>query len=224
MKEQKFGEELTTEGLIDEILSSTKYLEKFNVKDPSDVSRLENIKELKSVAQNFPNITEFLEQIALVESEYFESEKRGGNKQGVHLMTLHQAKGLEFPIVFCPFLHASSRIAPAKDEPIFYHSDDDHLVLDLGSEELQNKKIVAEKEILGENLRLMYVALTRAKHRCYMTWGKIKDADTSAPAYIFHLPQADDSFSILEQMEERFKKFSTPRGEKNLAVELVGSV
>jgi exodeoxyribonuclease V beta subunit len=130
------------------------------------------------------------------------------DSQAVKIITIHKSKGLEFPVVFCPFLHAGSRITPGKDEQIFYHSDDDRLVLDLGSKELKTKKIVAEKEILGENLRLMYVALTRAKHRCYMTWGKIKDADTSAPAYLFHLPHTDDSVSILEQLEECFKKLN----------------
>jgi len=135
------------------------------------------------------------------------------DRQAVKIITIHKSKGLEFPIVFCPFLHAGSRI---KDEQIFYHGDDGHLVLDLGSKELKTKKIVAEKEILGENLRLMYVALTRARHRCYLTWGKVKDADTSAPAYIFHLPQADDSHSILSQAEERFKKLNFEDIKKDL--------
>ncbi|MBF0273890.1 MAG: PD-(D/E)XK nuclease family protein [Nitrospinae bacterium] len=45
---------------------------------------------------------------------------------------------------------------------------------------------MAEKEALAENLRLLYVALTRAKSLCYLFWGNIKDSETSAPAYLFH--------------------------------------
>jgi len=65
----------------------------------------------------------------------------------------------------------------------------------------------AEEELLAENLRLCYVALTRARNRCYFVWGRFNQADTSAPAYLLHPPpdQAAEGADILEAASERFK-------------------
>ena len=106
---------------------------------------MENIKELRSVAINFPNLTEFLEQIALVESEYSESEKINKEKKGVYMMTLHQAKGLEFPYVFIVGV----------EDGILPHS---RSVDDLSS--------------LEEERRLFYVGITRAMKKLYITHTK----------------------------------------------------
>ena len=72
----------STLDLLDQVLEATGYLDLYNPKDEEGLSRLENIKELRSVAAEFPSISEFLENVALVEQEH------------------HAAKGLEFPIVF----------------------------------------------------------------------------------------------------------------------------
>ena len=94
-------QEINTIELIDKILDSTKYLDLYSEDDPDDLSRIENIKELRTVAENFPQIDKFLDQVALVESEYSNQEKvKKGDGKGVQLMTLHQAKGLEFDNVF----------------------------------------------------------------------------------------------------------------------------
>lgn len=90
-----------TSDLMDQIFAATGYLDLYHPDDAEDYTRLENIKELKSVAVAFPNIIEFLEQVALVESEYFEKEKKADHSPStVRLMTLHGAKGLEFDVVF----------------------------------------------------------------------------------------------------------------------------
>jgi len=63
---------------------------------------LENIKELRSVATEFPNINDFLENVALVDPKQ-DSKKHLSirmEKDAITLMTLHSAKGLEFPVVF----------------------------------------------------------------------------------------------------------------------------
>ena len=60
------------------------------------------------------------------------------------------------------------------------------LTLDLGSDERDANLMAYEKEALAENLRLLYVALTRAKNRCYLAWGRFKDADTSSISYLLH--------------------------------------
>src|SRR5262249_19204844 len=62
------------------------------------------------------------------------------------------------------------------------------LVLDLGSAEFDAHRKMAFRERLAENLRLLYVALTRAKNRCYFVWGAFRGAGTSAAAWLLHRP------------------------------------
>lgn len=136
-------QKLATNQLIEEIFAKTRYLDLYNREDEEDYARIENIKELKSVALSFPEIHKFLEQVALVESEYFEDEKKGKNKDTVKLMTLHQAKGLEFPIVFI-----------------------------VGVEEgiLPHVRSIDDLYSLEEERRLFYVGITRAKQKLYITY------------------------------------------------------
>lgn len=117
------------------------------------------------------------------------------DRNAVKLVTIHKSKGLEYPIVFCPFIWEASVVRDRKG-PVAYH-DPHHggrLTLDLGSSppERDDHIALAEQEMLSENLRLLYVAFTRARHRCYTVWGRFNRADTSAPAYLFHArpPQA----------------------------------
>ena len=121
------------------------YLDFYDEKDPEDFSRLENIKELKSVAIRFPDIGNFLEQVALVESEYFESEKRNPNEEGIKLMTLHQSKGLEFDTVFITGV----------EEGLLPHS-----------------RSIDDFFQLEEERRLFYVGITRARHKLYILSAK----------------------------------------------------
>jgi DNA helicase II / ATP-dependent DNA helicase PcrA len=136
-------EELSTIELIDGILKATGYLELYDEKLEEDKQRLENIQELKSVAIKFPNLVEFLENIALVEQEYTSDPQQKGNK--MTLMTLHAAKGLEFPIVFMIGM----------EEGIFPHS-----------------RSLMERSELEEERRLCYVGITRAKKRLFLTYAK----------------------------------------------------
>lgn len=135
-------EEIPTVELMDQVFEATEYLGLYDPDIPEDYARLENIKELKSVALSFPNIVEFLEQVALVESEYFEGEKGGKSRDGVRLMTLHQAKGLEFQYVFITGL----------EEGILPHS-----------------RSIDDLHQLEEERRLFYVGITRAKEKLYLT-------------------------------------------------------
>jgi len=120
----------------------------------------------------------------------------------VKIVTIHKSKGLQYPVVFCPFLWAGSRVR--EQETYLYHDPDDGwrplLVLDPGR---AGNRPRAMREELAENIRLLYVALTRAKHRCYVAWGPFKDAGTSSLARILHLPE-DDPEDICKAAAERF--------------------
>jgi exodeoxyribonuclease V beta subunit len=101
----------------------------------------------------------------------------------VHIVTIHKSKGLEYKIVFCPYAWDGSII---KDKEFIFHDSNKKQALDLGSEKAEENRLQAQAELLSENLRLFYVALTRAKSRCYIAWGKINNTETSALAYLFH--------------------------------------
>lgn len=115
----------------------------------------------------------------------------------VKILTVHVAKGLQFPVVFCPFVwDGNLRMASPKTKVIRFHDParEHRAVVDLGSPDLPASRAQAVLEEHAENLRLLYVALTRARYRQWMVWGNIRDAATSAPAWLLHRSsRADDS-------------------------------
>lgn len=131
--------------ILESLVLNSGYLEKFNPKDEDDQKRIENIKELKSVASSFPKLSDFLTNVTLVQQEYSlqEKNKKKEKRDGVRLMTLHSAKGLEFEVVFMVGF----------EEGILPHS----------------RCLVDESEI-EEERRLCYVGITRAKDYLYITY------------------------------------------------------
>jgi exodeoxyribonuclease V beta subunit len=129
------------------------------------------------------------------------------DENAVNLVTIHKSKGLEYPIVFCPFSWDGLRSKKGQ-EPLLFHDPQNRmeLIFDLGSEEQKPHRAIAEKEELAENLRLLYVALTRAKCRVYLVWGRFKGAETSAPAYLLHPPPNQNSDNLVESLAENFKR------------------
>ena len=132
----------TTIEILDEVLKTTGYIELFNPDDEEDLARLENIKELRSVAMKFPKLPEFLENIALTERE---ANRRRASGSAVTLMTLHAAKGLEFKNVFLVGM----------EEGLFPHS-----------------RALMEPEQMEEERRLAYVGMTRAMDKLYLTYAR----------------------------------------------------
>ena len=90
----------------------------------------------------------------------------------VKIDTLHGSKGLEYPIVFCPFLWDESPPRP-DDRPYLFHDPQAAYapILEIGSKRYDEDRQHQREEALAESLRLLYVALTRARHRCYLPWG-----------------------------------------------------
>lgn len=121
------------------------------------------------------------------------------DENAVRIVTMHKSKGLEYNIVFCPFAWDSSELR-SNETPV-YHDDtnENRLTQDLGSDSLPDHEMAARRERLAEKLRLLYVALTRAKHRCYLVWGRFAKCKTSAPNYLFNLPFAADEKEISAQ-------------------------
>lgn len=136
---------MTTRELLERVLSATKYLERFSKDDPEDQVRIENVKELMSVAEAHPKLGEFLEQIALLEDQQIRRNNLDGKKDAVVLMTLHAAKGLEFPVVFLVGL----------EEGLMPHA-----------------RSLMGAEDLEEERRLMYVGITRAMDDLYFTYAR----------------------------------------------------
>lgn len=131
--------------ILEAILDRTGYLAQLEEStDPQDQARAENIGELLSVAKDFQDtnptgtVEDFLEQVALVNDvDSFEQEE-----SKVTLMTLHAAKGLEFPIVFLGGL----------EEGLFPHS-----------------RTLMNPEEIEEERRLAYVGITRAENELYIS-------------------------------------------------------
>jgi exodeoxyribonuclease V beta subunit len=127
----------------------------------------------------------------------------------VKIVTIHKSKGLQYAIVFCPFNWGSSRFGVRNGHAGYvYHERDEtgggwKLKLSLDRDDATGRS-AAERESLAENIRLLYVALTRAEHRCYLVWGKLKDAETSSLAYVLHPPPEGDRADILSAMEARY--------------------
>lgn len=134
-------EESTVGGLIDSLIRRIGYLQYLSDGSPQGEARQENVKELLSVAQEYQDVglDGFLEEVALV------SDLDSANFDGdaVTLMTLHAAKGLEFPVVFMCGL----------EESIFPHS-----------------RALYDPNEMEEERRLCYVGMTRARQELYMLY------------------------------------------------------
>lgn len=114
------------------------------------------------------------------------------DEERVQIITIHRAKGLQYPLVFCPFSWGGLR---RKGGEVAFHlrGGERQPALDLGSEELERHKQLADEEEMAENLRLLYVALTRAVHRLYLFWGPFNGAESSALAWLLHRDQGSSS-------------------------------
>ena len=141
--------------LLDAALDTSGYLAELRASDdPQDASRVENLAELHAVAEDFQQenptgtLADFLERVSLVADSDQIPDDDGGQGQ-VTLMTVHTAKGLEFPVVF----------VTGFEDGTFPHS-----------------RSLADESELAEERRLAYVALTRARERLYLTRAAVRSA------------------------------------------------
>ncbi|MEJ5310210.1 MAG: UvrD-helicase domain-containing protein [Anaerolineae bacterium] len=189
MRWQKLRAEVSVAQLLDTILADTGY--EGYVRDGSEdgESRWENIQALRAVVADAPGITlpEFLTDVALVA----DIDELGEEVRAITLLTLHSAKGLEYPVVFLTGL----------EEGLLPHS-----------RSLDSPQQVAEER------RLLYVGMTRAEKRLYLTyafrrsWGQYGNSgDPSAPSrFLSDLPDA-----VLDRPRRRTKKQSETTGTRS---------
>jgi exodeoxyribonuclease V beta subunit len=113
------------------------------------------------------------------------SRRLDSDSAAVQILTVHRAKGLEFPIVYCPYLW-DGNMRDRFGAPIIFHdpSDGDRRKLDVGGESgdhvYEEHYLASQAEKSGEDLRHLYVALTRAKHQVVLWWAPVQDCQHSA--------------------------------------------
>jgi len=126
------------------------------------------------------------------------------DEKAVRIVTVHVSKGLEYPIVFCPFTWGGVR----DDGDTAVCHDGYRMVADFGSDQFEARRRKGRTEALAENVRLLYVALTRARYRCYLVWGKFRYAETSALGYLLHYPDNLPDDDITATLEKVMKDIS----------------
>jgi DNA helicase II / ATP-dependent DNA helicase PcrA len=185
---QKVNLEFTASGLIKHVLDYTGYKKFLDDGSVEGEARLENVFELISVASKYDKLEPkvslniFLEEISLISDIDNMDEK----DNAVTMMTIHSAKGLEFPVVFVVGL----------EEGLLPHS-----------------RSLLEREELEEERRLMYVAITRAKDRLYLLRAKSRllygETQSTTPSqFIIDIPEG-----VLEPEERQQRKLNS--GELN---------
>ncbi len=162
---------VTLGGLTDRILAESGYAAMWGEQGIQGQARMDNIKELIKSIDNFPTLGEFLEHVSLLTEV-----NEGAHNEGVALMTLHAAKGLEFDHIFLP----------GWEEGVFPH---------IRCIEESGKKGVEEER------RLAYVGLTRAKKSstisfCWNRKGHQGFSPSSPSRFIQELPSQDVTMSL----------------------------
>jgi len=196
---QKINQEFAAAGVIKHVVSESGYRD-FLLKDksPEGEARYQNVQELISVANKYEgleagiSLTTFLEEIALItDLDSLDEEQNAAT-----LMTLHSAKGLEFPVVFITGL----------EEGIFPHS-----------------RSMFEPQELEEERRLMYVGVTRAMSNLYLLYAKQRmlfgEFKQNAPSqFLMDIPEEFIEDSLADQKPDQARDHRS-FGERPVPVE-----
>ncbi|GAA5417449.1 ATP-dependent DNA helicase PcrA [Paraliobacillus ryukyuensis] len=193
VQQQEF---LTATDMVEEVLKRTGYEDMLNKERSIEAqSRLENLEEFKSVTQNFEKNSEdktlvaFLTDLALVSDiDRVDDDPFADNR--VTLMTLHAAKGLEFPIVFLVGM----------EENVFPHS-----------------RSIMDEEEMEEERRLAYVGITRAEKVLHLSHAKMRTLFgrtnlNPVSRFIHEIP--DELLEGIEEAKDKMFGFNQPRTDR----------
>jgi exodeoxyribonuclease V beta subunit len=109
------------------------------------------------------------------------------DSDAVRILTIHKSKGLEFPIVYCPFLWTAIPVSNTAGVPKLFHEDGVALLdVDTDKKRREPHIEIAKREAVAEDVRVAYVALTRAKHRCSVLWTAVNRCGTGAFGFLVH--------------------------------------
>ena len=121
----------------------------------------------------------------------------------VRVVTVHKSKGLEYPLVFLPFFCAA-RPVEAKDALLRWHDADGRLRLVPGRSADDEIVAAADAERLGEDLRKLYVALTRARHATWVGLGALENLNSSAAGHLLGLSgESGDGHRLFAALQEQ---------------------
>jgi exodeoxyribonuclease V beta subunit len=143
-------------------------------------------------------LTSWLRQQIAAAGEDTSDEERSrrleSDAEAVQVLTIHRSKGVEFPIVYYPYLWEPGYI-PKDPQPVFFHDPQagDERVIDVGMDgpDFPAHRRQHEAEQRGEDLRLAYVALTRAQHQAVVWWAPSWDSRHSALGRLLFARDAD---------------------------------
>ena len=132
---------------------------------------------------------------------YEDLQQRPDAQSGaVRVSTIHKSKGLEHGIVYCPFTWNDASLWNFDKVAVKFHDEHGNIKIDLGSADRGTHLQTSEREAFSEALRLLYVAVTRAKYRCTLFWGPASNWKSSALGYLLH---GSEALGKLDQEEMR---------------------
>ncbi|MCK5097729.1 MAG: UvrD-helicase domain-containing protein, partial [Desulfobacteraceae bacterium] len=131
------------------------------------------------------------------------------DQSAVSIVTIHKSKGLEWPIVYLPYLW-DGKINPAKEDYCLFHDSEDDFKekFDLGSPKIKRARELSNTEVKAEEVRLLYVALTRAASMVKVVWGQFNSVEVSALGNILHGKSTADEMKMLDDIKSLTKQGS----------------
>jgi exodeoxyribonuclease V beta subunit len=125
------------------------------------------------------------------------------DEQLVKVITIHTSKGLEYPIVFCPFLWHQSQFNQQPTVMTFHRADDNQACVAFGEPGFSEAQPIMAEGQQAEDLRLLYVALTRAREQGEIVWAPVKNVQQSALFQLLH-PELEqvDAGEMLQNLQQ----------------------
>jgi len=178
-----------------------------------------------------------VEKISYLDKEEEHELRLESDEKAVKLVTIHKSKGLEYPIVFLPFIWDGRLQLKNTSEEFILHDPNENnaltLVLDNEKKKETSYKNQAILEEKAENARLLYVALTRAKTACHAVFGVFKEIENAAWTYLLFNEQENlskqsdqnllnDLEEIVHQSQHSIDISKIPYQKEKVAVQLQG--